>query len=117
MARLTDPVRLEHYCHVLELWGVTCYVHWTERAAQWVLENLPGMTLRGLAKLMHEHVKRGGEIDEVRETREEWRDIWDFHYDLRLRVPDGPLIYIETRLEMGRTPDDSTIWVVNVHEA
>jgi len=65
---------------------------------------------------MHEHVAAGGEIDEVRETRPEWCDEYDFHYDHRFTIQGRP-VYIETRLDyqLPVVPDQSSILVVNVH--
>jgi hypothetical protein len=66
---------------------------------------------------MQEHVARGGEIDQQKETRPEW-NVHEFHFDLR--VPHkGGIIYIETRLfyDDPDDPDDPVIHVVNVHDA
>jgi hypothetical protein len=101
----------------LKLWACGCYIHWRERAAEWVYANVDGCTLREVGRLMHEHVAADGEIDEVRETRPEWRDEFEFHHDLRFTLPDGGRVYIETVLEMGRDPEDATINVVNIHDA
>jgi hypothetical protein len=65
---------------------------------------------------MYEYVEAGGKIDEVRETRPEWSDKHEFHFDLRLQI-EGRRIYIETRLNcrIPPVPDDSTILVANIH--
>jgi hypothetical protein len=66
---------------------------------------------------MHEYVAVGGEIDEVTEKRSEWRDLHEFHHDLRFEI-QGVSVYIETRL-IYRLPvvdDESSIIVVNIHE-
>ena len=116
MARLTDPERLKHYTTVLKLWSYDCYIHWKAVAAKWVRGEL-GITLREFGRLMHEHVAGGGKIDEVPETRPEYRDAYEFHHDLRFSVPSGRKVYVETVLEMDdRDPEDSTIMVVNVHD-
>lgn len=117
MARLTDPRRLLHYTTALNLWACGCYIHWRQRAAEWVYENVEGFTLREIGRLMHEHVAAGGAVDEVRESRPEWRDEFEFHHDLRLPLPDGRRVYVETVLEMGRDPEDATINVVSIHDA
>ena len=39
-----------------------------------------------------------GEIDQVKETRENWREIWEWHFDLRPTI-DGVKLYVETRLD------------------
>ena len=64
---------------------------------------------------MHEYVAAGGKIDEVRETRKEWKE-HEFHHDLRFTIHDVP-VYIETRLNyrLPVVPDESSIEVVNIH--
>jgi hypothetical protein len=115
MPPLADPERRAHYQTALSFWNVSGYVNWTPRASEWVLRNFQGLTMREIVRLMHEYVTTGGEIDEVRERREEWSE-HDFHYDLRF-VIEGRRVYVETRLEVGPEPDDSTITVVNIHDA
>ena len=55
------------------------------------------------------------EIDEVPERRPEWSE-HEFHHDLRLQIGER-LVYVETRLLMQRDIADSTISVVNIHDA
>jgi hypothetical protein len=38
-----------------------------------------------------------GEIDQVKEERERWRELWEWHYDLRPTI-NGIKLYVETRL-------------------
>ncbi|HOW18591.1 MAG TPA: hypothetical protein PLC79_06105 [Phycisphaerae bacterium] len=115
MALLTDPERLRHYRQALRSWECTGYVVWSSQAAEWVRANLEGLTTKGVARLMWEYVEAGGEIDEVRETRPEWSE-HEYHYDLRFEIDDRR-VYIETRLLMEADPEDSTIHVVNAHDA
>jgi hypothetical protein len=63
-------------------------------------------------------VEQAGEIDQVEETREQWRNKWDYHYDLR-PVLAGIKLYVETRLHYrnANDPDDPIIYVVNIHRA
>ncbi len=63
---------------------------------------------------MYQHVDSGGDIDQVRETRQQWMDS-RFHYDFRVNV-EGRRIYVETIL-LGEDPDDPEIQVVNIHDA
>jgi hypothetical protein len=72
--------------------------------------------LPSIAALMYEHVRAGGEISEVKETRPEWAD-HEYHYDLRLPIQNR-MVYIETRLFFREplVPDESWILVVNIHE-
>ena len=114
MPPLTDPERLRHYREALSSWNFSGYVTWTQRAEEWVRENLPGVTPREVGRLMSEYVRTGGEIDEVPECRAEWSE-HEFHHDLRLQIA-GRAVYIETRLLMKRDIEDSTIHVVNIHD-
>ena len=119
LAPLTDPDRLAAYQDALSNWSFEGYVAFeclTESAFAWVRQELENITLRDIARLMFEHVEAGGEIDEVKETRPEWSDQYEFHYDLRVSIQDKP-IYIETRMHcrIPFRPDDSWIDVVNIH--
>jgi hypothetical protein len=96
MPPLDDPDLLKCFKGILSNWNVTDYVTAKEEALEWAGKNLPGFTLKLLAKSMNDHVNAGGEIDRVPETRPEWND-WPFHYDFRLSWA-GRLLYIETIL-------------------
>lgn len=88
-----------------------------EQAHRWVRRELDSASLKEVSRLMFEYAAGGGEIDEVVETRPEWRDLHEFHHDLRIPI-QRKLVYIETRLNY-RSPfvaDDSSIVVVNIHE-
>ncbi len=115
MAPLTDPVRLNAYRNALRNWKYTGFVTWKEEAARWVRRELEGSPIKEIARLMHEYVEGGGEIDEQRETRE-WLE-GEYHYDLRFPI-GGRWIYIETLLsfEDPEDPDDPTICVVSIHD-
>ncbi|MFH0982242.1 MAG: hypothetical protein V2A79_11965 [Planctomycetota bacterium] len=115
MPPLTDPERLRHYLAALGDWECTGCVTWTRRFEAWVRENLPGFTEREVCRLMWEYVQAGGEVDEVPERREEWSE-HGFHYDMRLPIA-GRLRYVETRLLMKHKIEDTTIDVVNIHDA
>ncbi|MBC8869900.1 MAG: hypothetical protein H8E44_10805 [Planctomycetes bacterium] len=62
---------------------------------------------------MLEYVENGGEVDQVRETREEWPD-FKFHYDFRVPL-ESRRLYIETVL-LSDDPHDPEVQVVNVHD-
>jgi hypothetical protein len=116
---LTDADRLAAYKNALSNWNVTGYIQFelTETAHRWIRRELGDITLKEIGRLTFEHVKAGGEIDEVPEARPEWTDQYEFHHDIRLAI-DGKAVYIETRLNC-RFPlvaDESWILVVNVHE-
>jgi hypothetical protein len=118
MAPLSDPERLMAFQDALANWRFQGYVEpeLTDQAYRWIRDQLGDFEIRELFRLMHEHVAAGGEIDEVRETRAEWSDKYEYHYDLRFRVHGTP-VYVETRLLYCPpfVPDEPTILVVNVH--
>src|SRR5262245_26735498 len=96
MAPLADPQLLACFKAVLSNWHVTDYVTAKDEALEWAGKNLPGFQLQVLAKLPHDHVEAGGEVDQVRERRPEYNDR-DYHYDFRLPWA-GRRLYIETIL-------------------
>jgi hypothetical protein len=102
--------------NALANWKFAGYIRFTEPAERWIYGNLAGLKLRDFGRLMWEHVRDGGMIDAVKETRPEWSEHL-FHYDLRLNIA-GRRIYVETRLYFGdaNDPDDPTIHVVSVHD-
>jgi hypothetical protein len=64
---------------------------------------------------MIEHVRLGGRVHQVRETRPEYAK-YHFHYDIRLPMT-GRRLYIETVFVRERDLEDSVIYVVNLHDA
>ncbi|MCI0463154.1 MAG: hypothetical protein L0Z62_39915 [Gemmataceae bacterium] len=118
MPPLTDPTRLAAYRDALGNWKVTDYIQFdlTEEAYRWLRRELDNISLKEIGRLMCEYVAAGGEIDEQPETRPEWSDEYEFHYDLRFTIQDRP-VYIETRLNyrLPLVPDESWLLVVNVH--
>lgn len=119
MPRLTDPDRLAAYRDALGNWSVTGYIQFEldEQAKRWIERELGYIKNKDIKRLMYEYVAAGGEIDEVREHREGWKDEHEFHYDLRLSIHDKQ-VYIETRLHfrLPFVPDEPWIEVVNIHE-
>ncbi len=113
MAPLSDAHLLGCFKGVLCNWYVTGYVTVKRVAEDWAAKNLPDFTLKALAKLMHEHVEAGGEIDQVREKRQGHTDR-EHHYDFRLAWV-GRLIYVETVL-VDDDPTDPTIRIVSIHD-
>lgn len=119
MPPLTDPDRLAAYGDVLRNWNVTDYIQFdlTEQAFRWIRRELGNITLKEIGRLMYEYVAAAGKVDEVPETRPEWSDRHEYHWDLRFVIQDKP-VYIETRLRyrLPIVPDESWILVVNIHE-
>ena len=114
MPSLNDPDLLALYLEALQEWNFDGYIEWKPRPRDWLRENLGNFTQRVVGRLMYEHVLAGGEIDQVQETREEYRDSDPFHYDFRLPI-GGRLIYIETVLRTSRM--GPTVLVVSIHDA
>jgi len=114
MAPLADPQILASFKAVLANWYVTDYVTIKDIALEWATTNCEGFKLKALAKVMHEHVETGGEIDQIRETRPEW-NTRDFHYDFRLYLARR-FLYVETIL-VDDDPKDPTIHIVSIHDA
>lgn len=118
MATLYDSERTAAYHDALSNWNYEGYVCFelTETAYKWLRTEFDNITFRELARLMHEFVESGCEVDEVRETRERWSGEYEFHHDLRFSIQGKPS-YVETRLHFRQPfePDTSTITVVNTH--
>jgi hypothetical protein len=114
MPPLTDPAILAQFRAVLSEWRYTGYVTAKEVALDWIANNLGGLTLKDVAKAMHDFVAADGTIDQVPETRPEW-SMWPFHYDFRL-VLAGKERYIEAILK-DDDPNDPTIRIVSIHDA
>ncbi len=118
LAPLTDPNRLAAYQDALSNWNFEGYIQFelTEAVYHWLRQELNNFSVKEIGLLMFEYVQSGGEIDEVCETRPEWSDEYEFHYDFRLMIQDKP-VYIETRLHFQEPfkPDEPFILVVNIH--
>jgi hypothetical protein len=114
MARLTDASVVARLVEALHEWNCEGFIQWKRLPAEWMRKNLEGFTQKDVGRMMHEHVAVGGEIDQVKETREEYRHLHQYHYDFRIPIA-GRLIYIETRLD--DTKMGPTILVVNMHAA
>lgn len=113
MPPLTDPELLARLLEALKQWNCEGYIQWKGRPAEWLRENLPNLTQRAIGQLMYEHVSSGGEIDQIRENYEGYRESHPYHYDFRILVIDR-MIYVETVFdEMKMGP---TVTVVNIHD-
>lgn len=108
MPSLTDPVILGQFRVVLANWNYTGYVTAKDVALEWIANSLGGLTLKDVARAMHDSLLAGESIDQVPETRPEW-SMWPFHYDFRVRLA-GRDVYIETILQ-DDDPNDPTIHI------
>jgi hypothetical protein len=116
MGSVKDPAALDRYRRVLvELSHVRDYILWQEGALDRLSRHLPNTTAALIHRLMHDYAAAGGMIDQVEETRDEYK-WWKFHYDLRLPI-SGQRIYIETVFDDHDDLDDCVIHVVNIHPA
>jgi hypothetical protein len=116
MPTLTDPQTLACLKAVLSNWNYNGYITIKDVAEAWLAKNVPGLTLRALAKLMHEHVQAGKKVKYARETRPEWND-WPCHYDFKIAVAGrAKELYVETVL-IDDDPGDPSLFIVNVHDA
>jgi hypothetical protein len=119
MARLTDPRLLARYKQALAEWKVAGYVELTDRAHEGLRTTLEGVTVKYFKEVLFTYVcTEDGEVDQVKEEREPWRDHWDFHYDLRPTI-NGVKLYIETRLhpEALSSREEPTILIVQIKPA
>lgn len=119
MPELTDPARLAAYLDALGNWDFENYIEFelADESERWLRREIGAVPQKEIGRLMREYVVvSGGTIDEVRETRPEWSDQYEFHYDLRFRINEIPT-YIETRLifQPPFVPDQPWILVVNIH--
>lgn len=98
MARLTDPDILARYHQALAEWAVGGAIELIGRAHEGLKATLEGVTEKELKEALYRFVCReNGEIDQVKEEREQWRKQWEWHYDLRPTI-NGVKLYVETRL-------------------
>lgn len=114
MAPLADPQLLDCFKAILADWCVTDAVTIKKSAEDWAGANLKAFKLKTLARLMHDHVQAGGDIDQIRETRPDWNDR-DYHFDFRLCWAGRPL-YIETVL-VDDNPRNPFLFIVSLHDA
>ncbi len=113
MVRLDDQRILRLFHLALSEWNCEGFVVWKKRPVEWLEANIENQTAKSISKLMWEHVKNGGEVDQTHERREQYASIYEFHYDFRFSI-DGRRIYIETVLDDTRT--GPTVTVVSMHD-
>lgn len=94
------------------------YCEWKESSARRIREHPPlvGLTPEAIKSLLVEHiVDRGGEIVQVREEREEYRDKFAFYYKSLVPVEgSSQLLFVEFVLR-DDDPDDPAVLLVNAH--
>lgn len=99
MARLTDPELLARYHQALSEWSFEGAIVLEGRAWEGLRTTLAGTTARFFKECLYRFViEEGGEIDQIKEQRQPWRDEWEWHFDLR-PIINGVTVYVETRLD------------------
>jgi hypothetical protein len=98
MPRLTDPVLLARYKKALSAWNVEGYIQLEKRAPEGLRTTLEGVPEASFKEELYRFVcEDDGEIDQVKEDRENWKKEWEWHFDLRPTI-NGLKVYVETRL-------------------
>jgi hypothetical protein len=116
MARLTDPDILARYKQALSEWEITGAIELVGRAHEGLRTTLEGVTAQYFKEALYRFVcLENGEIDQVKEEREPWREHWEWHFDLRPTI-NGVKLYVETRLypESFSSRKDPMIQVVQI---
>jgi len=109
-----DKFYRDTYLAILTEWDVEGSVIWGPLPRQWIRKRGLEVSLREIGRLMFEHLRAGGELDQTKEAREPWKDRYDFHFDFRIEVR-GIRLYIETVLE-NESRLESHILVVNMKD-
>jgi hypothetical protein len=119
MARLTEPDILARYKQAVSEWQVDGAIVLKGHAPEGLKTTLEGITERYFKECLFRYVcQENGEIDQVKEAREPWREHWEFHYDLRPTI-NGVKLYVETRLhpESFSSREEPIIFVVQIKPA
>lgn len=113
MVRLVDERLLELFEEALSEWNCGGFIVWKKVPEEWLEKEIEGYTSKLIGKLMYEYFLDGGKIDQVEETREPYKDLYDFHYDFRFPI-NGRKIYIETVMDESKM--GPTITIVSMHD-
>jgi hypothetical protein len=110
MPALTDTEIRKRLCTAFED-RTSGGVSWKKVPAEWVRKNLAGLTTQAVDTLIHQHLVNGGKVQQVEETRDEYRH-HDFHYDFEILIC-GKMVYAETVLAEHRM--GPVVTIVSVH--
>jgi hypothetical protein len=117
MARLTDPDILAQYKQALADWDIAGALELIDRVAHEGMRTaLEGVTEKYFKEALYRFVfEENGEIDQIKEKREQWRKDWEWHYDLRPTI-NGVKVYVETRLfpESFSSSKEPIIYIVQI---
>lgn len=89
-------------------------VEFSNVALDWIDANLSNLTTEDVLERLRLFIEQGGEIDQVQETRPEWKGDRQYHYDARFPI-DGRATYIEMRLNTDRRIGPPELFIANVH--
>ena len=111
-----DPTELELVRRAI-VRRVTGDCEWDDRAARRVRRDrdLRGLTPEGIKALLQDHVRQGGQVDQLPENRPEYADR-RFWY--RVIVPVDEFthgLFVEIVLD-DDDPEDPAVRIVNAHE-
>ena len=109
--------RLRCFRNALRNWSYRGYVRFKPIAEEWLLTAFPEYSVHQIAGELYHYVEKGGEIDEQKELRPEFKH-FEYHYDLRVRIGTRK-IYFESILKIQKDPndpDDPSIIVVSAHD-
>ena len=96
--------------------GLSNCVEWDEKAARRVRgdPDLYGLTPTAIKKELLDFVG-GGEVRQVKETRERWKDLYDFYYKAIIPLDGFPHgLFVEIRLS-DDDEDYPEVLLVNAH--
>ena len=119
MVRLTDPDILARYHKALAEWNVEGAIELVGIAHERLRRTLEGITVTAFKEALYHFVcLQNGEIDQVKEEREQWRQEWEWDYDLRPTI-NGVKVYVETRLfpESFSSRQEPIVYVVQIKPA
>ncbi len=105
MAEVLTGAERQQFVDILALWFQEVFpenpVAWAGRADKDRLEFLPEMTVKEIKQELYKYAcQPGAKIKRVDEDRPNYRDQWDYHYDLWPTI-NGQVYYFETRLDLS----------------
>ena len=115
MPPLKDNAIRSRICESLSHSESGDHVRFTRQAESGLRETIPNTTPRGLVIALRTWTQKGGEINQVPETREPYCRQHKFHYDFVLSI-GGNRVYVESVLDESRS-DFPELVIVNIHLA
>jgi hypothetical protein len=98
--------------------GLSNCVLWSERISRHIRQNAweyCGLTPAGIKQELFRYVTKGGNVKQIRETREEHKDRYEFYYKVILPIQGLPRgMFVEMVLSSD-DPDFPVVSLVNAH--